>query len=638
MSPPAMNSMNACLPCRKVKMKCCPGSSRTSKCERCARKSLDCVFRQHRRGRKPGTKIKRSNNASVVSAHTSPCPENPSPTVNSHFSETDQDIDNLQPSGLLNHEALKGKFSLGSILNASEEPVLQCMGNLSDPTEDPIDLGLINPSIAKSLFDSFITVLNPYISQLDPHLHTFAYVRQKSVFLLSAVLAMSAKAFNPVLYDKLYNHAQDLFAKVFRRGSKSTEIVQAILILTYWKEPQDTRVWTSIGYTIRMCMDMGWHKLAPSSTRGDITQSELDKREQRNIERTWYVLFVYDRSISLQTGRPWMIECDDFIESIEDWCDDPLAIENDQLLGAFTTLRLVTSAAFALLIPRSQRRVISHNESEPLVNLLNGRIQRWEDRWTQKVTSEQYQGCHKFLIRFYGTHLRLQLHTLPLHGILTSDKSDITLHLDTIWVAYTSALNMLQLISQYSDQLYFAQDSIHVMTAYSAAFLVKASSIITNFTETDLADPSSQILLSVPSLISTQVESNTIQAIQNAAQVFSNQSSSISSSCTLQARFLERVWIKLVENQNKRDADRSNANTAGPLAASLMTANQDDISGGLRARSMFDAADQQAFDSVSSEIPFLPQGSLDFPFECEDMWAELFATVGLNTQDELHIS
>uniref|UniRef100_A0A0D2Y1N8 Transcription factor domain-containing protein n=1 Tax=Fusarium oxysporum (strain Fo5176) TaxID=660025 RepID=A0A0D2Y1N8_FUSOF len=317
---------------------------------------------------------------------------------------------------------------------------------------------------------------------------------------------MSAKTFNHVLYAKLYDHSQDLFANVFRRGSKSIEIVQAILILTYWKEPQDTRVWTSVGYAIRICMDLGWHKLTPYSPTA-VAESEMQKRERRNVERT-----------CLQTGRPWMIDCTEFIESIEDWCNGPLAIDNDQLLGAFTTLRLVTSASFPLLAAKSRQRSISLSETASLVGLLDGRIERWERKWTAKVTAQTEQSCHEFLIRFYGAHLRLQLHTLPLHGILVSDKS--------------SALNMLQLISRFSEHVCFAQDSIHVMTAYSAAFLVKITLVFSDF-------------------ISGQLESTCTEAIQQAAQVFSNQSGCISSSCTLQASFLERVAMKLTENQTR---------------------------------------------------------------------------------------
>ncbi|KAF5678541.1 hypothetical protein FDENT_8920 [Fusarium denticulatum] len=421
---------------------------------------------------------------------------------------------------------------------------------------------------------------------------------------------MAAKAFNHALYMKLYDHAQDLFSSAFRRGSKSVEIVQAILILTYWKEPQDTRVWTSIGYAIRICMDLGWHKLAYSRSEAVTPDSEVQRRERRNVERTWYVLFVYDRSISLQTGRPWMIECSEFIESIEDWCDDPLTIENDQLLGAFTTLRLVTSSAFPLLVTKSRQQSMSHSESAPLVSLLDGRIERWEKKWTEQITAQTEQSCHEFLIRFYGTHLRLQLHTLPLHGILVSEKTNINHHIDTVWVAYSSALNMLQLISRFSEHVCFAQDSIHVMTAYSAAFLVKITLVFSDF-------------------ISVQLESPCIEAIQQAAQVFSNQSGCISSSCTLQASFLERVAIKLVENQTRHKTPKESepAGVEGPVSHTI---DQLDMNGGPSADSEGSSSSRRPPDLATLDISFLAQENLDFPFECDDMWAEMF---GMNPQD-----
>ena len=138
-------------------------------------------------------------------------------------------------------------------------------------------------------------VLNPFISQLDPALHSFEYVQQRSPFLLSAVLTAAAKAFHPVLYQKLYQHSQNLFTNAFRDNAKSVETVQAILLLTYWKEPNDRRVWTSVGYAIRICMDLGWHKLEPASSQQSTNMTELGLRERRNVERTWLVLFVYDR-------------------------------------------------------------------------------------------------------------------------------------------------------------------------------------------------------------------------------------------------------------------------------------------------------------------------------------------------------
>jgi hypothetical protein len=36
-------------------------------------------------------------------------------------------------------------------------------------------------------------------------------------------------------------------------------------------------------------------------------ETEFQLRERRNKERTYLVLFVHDRSLSMQTGRHWML-------------------------------------------------------------------------------------------------------------------------------------------------------------------------------------------------------------------------------------------------------------------------------------------------------------------------------------------
>ncbi|KAM0513310.1 hypothetical protein ACHAPE_007962 [Trichoderma viride] len=288
--------MNACLPCRKVKMKCRLGSQPASKCERCARKALDCVFQQHRRGRKPGTKISKRKAVELSSTDaTKQTPDYSRGTPSIVDGGPVEDPGNLQPSGVLNQEAMRGKFSLRRILSTTDGDALEPPERpLPAHLEDPIEINILSLSVAKTLFENFITLLNPYISQLDPYLHTFDYVR-KSSFLFTTVLAVSAKTFNPAVYNALYEHAQDLYTESFRNGAKSTEIVQAILILTYWKQPQDTRAWTSVGYAIRMCMDMGWHKLTAYSAASRANADETKRREVRNVERTWLVLFVYDR-------------------------------------------------------------------------------------------------------------------------------------------------------------------------------------------------------------------------------------------------------------------------------------------------------------------------------------------------------
>jgi Fungal specific transcription factor domain len=136
--------------------------------------------------------------------------------------------------------------------------------------------------------------LNPYISQFDPSLHTFTYIQEKSSFLLSAILSASSKAFHPPLHAQLQAHTEALLGKAFIQGDKSVETVQGILVLTYWKEPKEARTWLLVGYAIRMCIELGWHRL-PDLSEGSEAASEIVVREHRNIQRTWLVLFVYDR-------------------------------------------------------------------------------------------------------------------------------------------------------------------------------------------------------------------------------------------------------------------------------------------------------------------------------------------------------
>lgn len=165
-----------------------------------------------------------------------------------------------------------------------------------------------------------------------------------------------------------------------------------------------------------------------------------------------------------------MIEGDDLIHSIETWTRHPLAIDNDRLLGALVSLRLECSAVFTFMVPRSNHGDTTQTSGlGPLLSILNRRIDLWETTWSRPVGGQRpvEESCHDFLIQFYGCHLRLQLFSLQLHNAILPN------NLDSLWLAYTSALRMLQLVPCHSNHLAFVQDSVHIMIAYSAGFLSK---------------------------------------------------------------------------------------------------------------------------------------------------------------------
>lgn len=532
-------------------------------CRRCARKSLDCVFRPHQRGRKPGTRyvilgylvvISERSFTNLSSIHKRAPPQQTTTIRLPGIEEIQQshswETGTLQPSSLLHHAVSHGRFSLRNVLSTPGPSTQLSSGEPSSTSAgDPIPMGLVTVEMASSLFDDFMTYLNPYISQLDPQLHTFDYVRRKSAFLLSAVLAVSAKSSHPLLYERLLSHAEGLLSDCFMRGLKSTEIAQAVMLLTYWKKPEDSRAWVFLGYTVRMGMELGWHRLSRLSRADAAAMSREQQLEHRNIERTWHVLFVYDRSMSLQTAKPWMIERSDFTESIEAWCKEPLAVPTDILLGAFVTLRLLTSEVFKLLGGDNLARNGAGGGSSqfyPLCSffaIIKGRIAEWESKWTQRAE----QDCHQFLIRFYAAHLRLQMFSLPLHEVLSGRNKDnpdqqqreISSNLEALWTSYSSAIAMLHLLSQYSSLIHLVQDSVHVMTAYSASFLLKLMH--------------GNLAPDIVAEIRPEVEA----AIRQAAHCFrqgadlqrnaSVTATTTTTSCALEASFLERILAKLTD-------------------------------------------------------------------------------------------
>lgn len=90
----------------------------------------------------PAGPSENDNTVEVESAQTSP------PVL------SDWDNGSLQPAGLFNSQTARSGFSLGSILNASEPPSERAVSEVSNTsTDDPVRLGLVNCSIALSLFE-----------------------------------------------------------------------------------------------------------------------------------------------------------------------------------------------------------------------------------------------------------------------------------------------------------------------------------------------------------------------------------------------------------------------------------------------------------------------------------------------------
>lgn len=86
------------------------------------------------------------------------------PVSQSHDEASPTQPGSLQPSGLLNHEAMVGQFSLRCILDTGDGDTSESQGDVSPVSEDdPIGLGLVNLSVARCLFDKYVTLSTPVL-------------------------------------------------------------------------------------------------------------------------------------------------------------------------------------------------------------------------------------------------------------------------------------------------------------------------------------------------------------------------------------------------------------------------------------------------------------------------------------------
>ncbi|KAI5309928.1 hypothetical protein KEM55_002107 [Ascosphaera atra] len=354
------------------------------------------------------------------------------------------------------------------------------------------------------------------------------YIRIKSSFLFSALLSAAAKFFSPDHYQTLYDHVENQLKEIMCAGKKSAEIVQGICLMTYWKQPSDSRAWLLVGYAIRACIEMGWHQLRPTNLEPDMMvlqpERETELRERRNKERMWLLLFVYDRSVSLQVGKPWMIQMDALIRSSDTWHQHAYAVPGtDQVMSAFVQLRVLGSELldkFCVDFQACSPEVLQKNEV--ILKLFNGDLDRWEGKWYRAVEEASANISHRFLIHFYGTHLRLLLNSYRLQLSILSNGS---ISKEALWVCYTSALDMLRLVVDrlgVGSHLFYCQDSVHAMVAYATTVVIK-------------------ILLTLPRELPPDAESKVLGLINETSEAFRRQRPASNTSCFHQYLFLSNI-------------------------------------------------------------------------------------------------
>lgn len=307
-------------------------------------------------------------------------------------------------------------------------------GFFAHTPKDPVQAGIITEQDVQTFFDAFFLRLNPFINLFDPYLHTPNYVRQRSPFLFTAMLMACCKFFRPTCYQDVRRLAHEWCVFTFAEGIENVETVQALACMTYWKEPQDRRTWTYIGMACRMAVGLRLNRFVGPR---QVNESDIQLLERRNKERTYLVLFVHDRSLSMQTGKHWMLPEDDLVRSCRGWHEEgamgqrPETRPEDVIVAAFVNLRLIGSAATDTFYSHNHHQQPDMFESE--LHKYNSKLDDWRTYWTAQMEKCMYRSLfplrlshpllvapladpfHTHFLLFFQSHVRTFLNTFGLN-------------------------------------------------------------------------------------------------------------------------------------------------------------------------------------------------------------------------------
>jgi hypothetical protein len=307
------------------------------------------------------------------------------------------------------------------------------------PYLDPIDLGILAEQEAVLLLDYFYTHLSHARWGLDPSLFTVPYLRQRSAFLLTSLLASSAKFLpgNAVLSDRLSSHVQLLTKHVVNENLRSVEIVIALLVNVPWAPvisgvlSEDVACF-NVALALKIALDLNLNRPVTFQTqdhrmdRGGMTAAKalvIDGHPDlnpdsgharillRQRERTWIALFVLERGVCLARGREFTVPISPLVRECEAWSRAEDACRWDVSMCSIAALRRdlenllnelkdICNAASGAGRDEGRRAAYQINE------LIDHFFRDWRDEWSVLLL-EEGSGAIPPYANILVTHTRL---------------------------------------------------------------------------------------------------------------------------------------------------------------------------------------------------------------------------------------
>ncbi|OAP60714.1 hypothetical protein AYL99_05716 [Fonsecaea erecta] len=390
--------------------------------------------------------------------------------------------------------------------NPGDAELQQFFGSLmprldNSPDLDPIDLGLVTQDEADSLFAYFYERLSHTRWGLDPTLHTASFVRSRSAFLFTSILAASA-LFLPkaeALLKRLSNHRNYLAQTVIFKRNRSVEIVLAFMVNIPWMTPAkhwaDDETCAHLSMALSLALDLSLNKIVvPSPTirpagfldrvsKADCIDSTkalqldgfpqvdpssiLGRRLLRTRERVWLALFVLDRGICLARGRPYAVPTGPLVDSCDTWHISDIA---DRWDGSVVSAAVLRRDLVGLLA--SVREACDGNQGinggPAAVRFLKDKIDRffeqWYAVWSRQITQDD--GQLPPYVEILVSHTKLSTYCNVVNHPTASN--DVKQFFRAAGLA--SAMNVMRAAVQGENRLKSMPNNTVIMVSFAATF------------------------------------------------------------------------------------------------------------------------------------------------------------------------
>ncbi|KAE8232560.1 hypothetical protein CF326_g2408, partial [Tilletia indica] len=433
-------------------------------------------------------------------------------------SDDQVDLDNGHDDTVAHRRALESYRSLTFRISAALDgrriaacPTDDLKGLMGAAAESPFRKTLLSEAIGASsgrklvsyqektrarLTDSralFFNNINPLLLVFDPFLHSVNYVRSRSAFLTTVIISLAARfvdtnrdAALAVSLEHLWLGKQ--LPLILAGGYKSVEISQAFIILAMFHKPTrslaDDRSWQYLGFAIRIATEIGVNRRI--NPKESVKSKEQVRRRVRNRERLWCNLFLCDRIMSAQTGRPWTIS-DDLLmpEASADWHTQDFALPFDTVVVSMIRLRRTIARHSTELDSHLAKEHLSLDKDSSALSYLeflrhgaNTDLVRWRDSWSETSNNVEPESADLGpfsthwtpLSKLYHQHSWLHLNSFVLQSLEKHETVSSSVYKD----CWTAALELIKITLQLGEaKLMYAPNHIIVMAVYAAVSLLR---------------------------------------------------------------------------------------------------------------------------------------------------------------------